>query len=1265
MPPTPGSNSSSALVPLIMAETEQAPPLVIPITSGSDSSLFVEIFPEEIKDVPVSNLLKLLTNESPVSPQLWADAALLYMQRKRKRESLTILEAACQEGKDARVLAATGIAHLAVPSDEQKVNQDLADQRFSQAAGTDTFFPMTWMGRGMLGLKSGRPEQAKFFFETTLKERGQVLPGLLGMAAVFYGQKKFSEAQAKYAEAIRRYPVESGAASRVGFAFACYQQGQVDRAKAAFDRALAIDPENVEAMVGSAILDMAGGTTEQAIKRMSMANLLDHSNAMVQNHLANHYFWKWTNLTGMVAMKNGSDICSASQPMSLDVGDPVRIGNTFEAQITQIMDDEEDETGTRYKLSKTWRTNDAASLKVWKKDYERVFALAKGAYSSTKVSEIQAESLFFLARVYHMREESEALKFYEKSCKLAPKFAPARFGLAQMLVVKEQYDEAAKQLRLLLTQSSHATDAFALLGLLEIRSGKVVEGLGHLRKAIDLDPSNPDMVALEALALQQHRTNYGKALERYKNAVDLITRRGESVAFQIYANCGVLCHETKKYEESLDMYKKALEVLDASGDLHQVSLANTGVDGVRIVREENNMFNGFVDANVEFVAVSPTEFKIPGLTNAGDFPCSAGQPIRLNDTFHSVVTKVDVNDDAVVVEIKEPYDPMVENEATGVGVIKAFVSRENKLLESEEVVTVAFNIARVHEASGKTLAAIELHKAIAKRYPAYVNCYLRLACIAVDSGSLNECAQWLKIAAGAAPGNSEVLTLIGNLHLSLSDWKPAQKVFEGLMSQKIPSVEAYAALSMGNIFFANLHVSQDRYGKHLQYAADYYKKILTKDPNNAYAANGIGTILAEKGKITEAREVFTRVREVSGDQLNDALLNLGHVFLAQKKHSEALQLYQNYMKRAEDGTTPLTSKSQIEDIVDVLLYIAFAYFDWARFTEMQNDSTAAPADGMYKKAMDHLTLAIEKRSKKETILKYNLCMTKLQAANCCLHRLTRNIPRTVADVQEALSGLEESLTVVMQILKDKEEGKKVNIKTTILEDFIKLCNENVTSARSHLEDEKVRAEEEAREKELRRLASEALHREAELQEAIRKEEEARKQEEQERKAEEKMRKVDELKEGWQHDNDMEKDKVKSKKKSVALAPAVDDADDNAGTAAGLFDSDEESDDGKSAVAAKVTAPQETATKSELFGSDSDSEDDDDEADADDASKGEAEPKSAESAANNDADNAKKDSLFDSDGDSDEELVPAAAAGSKRTLEDSSDDEDTAKKQKTD
>ena len=57
----------------------------------------------------------------------------------------------------------------------------------------------------------------------------------------------------------------------------------------------------------------------------------------------------------------------------------------------------------------------AANLKIWKKDYDRVVSLAKGAYQPTNAPEVQAESLYIFVRVYHARcKMDHTNKFYER-----------------------------------------------------------------------------------------------------------------------------------------------------------------------------------------------------------------------------------------------------------------------------------------------------------------------------------------------------------------------------------------------------------------------------------------------------------------------------------------------------------------------------------------------------------------------------------------------------------------------------------------------------------------------------------------------------------------------------------------------------------------------------------------------------------------------------------------------------------------------------------
>jgi tetratricopeptide (TPR) repeat protein len=808
---------------------------------------------------------------------------------------------------------------------------------------------------------------------------------------------------------------------------------------------------------------------------------------------------------------------------------------------------------------------------------------------------------------------AKAAECYEKACEKDPSLAPARYALSQVYVMNGQYKEALAHLRTLLSQYPTATDALSLLGLLEVHSGKhIEEGLARLRKATEMDPLNPDLVLLEAYALQQHSVNYPKALVRYEKGVELIQQRrsrlvgGSSAAMSkvpadVYNNMGLLCHEMKRYQDAMKYYRLALFALDEDGDARLVSLSNRGTPGGQIRHHANDVFCDYVNTNltakleeadgIVYLNVENDSQPHGDPFNASDFVVAISDRIRLGTEMYGEVTGVKMNDGRVQIELK-PHkshaasDSSSNEENSG---LPLFVMRENLLLHIPQATTIAFNVARLHEATGETIAAIEIHKAIVKRNPVYSNSYSRLACIAFDSGLTGECAKWLTIALSSAvgEGNNEVRALIGNLHVSIADWEAAHKVFNDLLARKVKSVEYYSLLSLASMSLASLDTPKT-YAKNLEIATQNFNRILTKEPSNAYAANGLGTVLAERGEILRAKDVFNRVREVSGDSIPDALLNLGHIFLAMKKHPEALQLYTNYLKKAEDTTTPISSKSRADDVMEVLSYIAFTYFDWARLTEVYNDANAAPADGRYKEAMRHLELALSKAVKKESsryvILQYNLCMTKLQAANCILQKLTRNIPRTVEEVEEALQGLQDGFATVESMLAKKldtesAEPRKIPIPKSTLQDFLKHCRNNIASAESHLEDEKKRAEETKVERELRRLEAERAMQEAKLRKIVEKEQEDRELEERDRRAEAKMRQVDQLRAGWEQEQIAEQEK-KAKRSSGQAKPDHDVAEDP------LFDDDDDDNVSVDQAQSKNDAPvidSGLTNTNELFG----------------------------------------------------------------------------------
>jgi RNA polymerase-associated protein CTR9 len=126
-------------------------------------------------------------------------------------------------------------------------------------------------------------------------------------------------------------------------------------------------------------------------------------------------------------------------------------------------------------------------------------------------------------------------------------------------------------------------------------------------------------------------------------------------------------------------------------------------------------------------------------------------------------------------------------------------------------------------------------------------------------------------------------------------------------------------------------------------------------------------------------------------------------------------------------------------------------------------------------------------------------MAKLQAANCILQKLTRNIPRTAQEVADALQGLEDSLPVVQQLMNWKNSGKKVIISTATLAGFISQCQDNIEMTKKHLNEEVKREAELEERREIQRLEAKQLQLEREKELLARREAEEKARHEQEMK----------------------------------------------------------------------------------------------------------------------------------------------------------------------
>ncbi|XP_020084440.1 protein CTR9 homolog isoform X2 [Ananas comosus] len=185
----------------------------------------------------------------------------------------------------------------------QNKNFTSAIQYYNRASRIDPLEPSTWIGKGQLCVAKGEYQQAFNAFKIVLDDDPNNVPALLGQACVHFNkgenEDQYKKAQEYknslefYKRALRAYP-NGPPAVRLGIGFCRYRLGQYDRARQAFQRVLQLDPENVEALVALAVMDLQ--TNEAAgirrgMEKMQKAFEIYPYCPMALNHLANHFFF--------------------------------------------------------------------------------------------------------------------------------------------------------------------------------------------------------------------------------------------------------------------------------------------------------------------------------------------------------------------------------------------------------------------------------------------------------------------------------------------------------------------------------------------------------------------------------------------------------------------------------------------------------------------------------------------------------------------------------------------------------------------------------------------------------------------------------------------------------------------------------------------------------------------------------------------------------------------------------------------------------------
>jgi len=877
---------------------------------------FVEVFASELPD-EAEDLLFLLREERAPLP-IWLQVATEYYRQRRLAQFEAILDVASSteieamypgpEHKLPKIQILNALAALRVQSgaretDKAKIGALQKDivKLFERADRMDQMVEATWVTKGVNFLVShSRLDDASQQFDNALDSSQTNLPAILGKACVHYHQGDFRKALARFSAAITLHPhASNGASVRVGLGICWLKLGNSALAHAAFDRALAIDPTNVDALVAKGVLQQwpvkgeapegEKARIEAAMLNITRAYQADTANPTALNHLANHYYWKWSKVDGgTLAATQGSAVLEIEaaaggsgagggvgatlqelmggkqcQLRLVGAGAGGSAGFTRTVVLVGAAPPSAGAGPGAVMMSEPWAMPSCGGLTAQRRDAKRVIKLANQAKENTKSQRVVAESWYMLGRVAQASgEHDSAFLYFSRALKCWPEFTLASFGVGQACVaVGGEPKEATKHFEKVLRAFPDSVETLCVLASLKTQiaagsgSGGAAarrEALELLTRAVEIRPSDPS-IWLDKATLCQSRALVDKnealeALEAYARAHVLLEARQERVPVELLVNKGVL--------------QMQLEADAAAGGGHSAAS---------------------VAAELSFMT-------------ALELNCGGDRK-------------------------------KAEAQALG-GTKECPIEAQN--------VTICYNLARLHEracSAEKTETAAAIYNGIMDAFEGYHDAYLRLGCIYRDAGNFEKAEQIFTEAAKNALPKSDAAfdahSLLAKLHMAKPVPKQnlAQKAIECVLKQS--KNDPYTKVLYGNMFFDSLDVP-DRYEKNMAHSHKYFSDVLQAEPTNIFAANGMGMVLAEKGFLNEAKQVFTHLREASaGLEVPDIWMNLAHVLLAQGRHLEAVSMYENCLTKFAVGVGGSGGKAAHFDNKDrgkLMLYLAHAHY---------------------------------------------------------------------------------------------------------------------------------------------------------------------------------------------------------------------------------------------------------------------------------------------------------------------------------------------------
>ena len=331
------------------------------------------------------------------------------------------------------------------------------------------------------------------------------------------------------------------------------------------------------------------------------------------------------------------------------------------------------------------------------------------------------------------------------------------------------------------------------------------------------------------------------------------------------------------------------------------------------------------------------------------------------------------------------------------------------------------------------------------------------------------------------PGNADAVATSGWVLMKQRRWKEAEQQFEEL--RELPSdlaeeekfhlrnaatrgdeaskkdddktlkLDEYALVSAGNAAYYSalkegLHKRSDpkirqREEDHYKRAESLYKKALVKEPTNAFAANGLAILLAERGRMDDAKAIFTLVQEsleienaaITGTSASavtkilselqaDVLVNLGHIALAKAQYAAALKFYDRAQQEFYLGTSH-----------EIMLFQARAHYENQNLIQAKKTLQEA----LHIAPMNHR-------------IRFNLAYVVQELAQRSLNDTLKSASSEgrVARVEKALENIQVALHMFTQ-LKALGNQPKFGFDTKRTTVHVNFCKQALEKSKPHLD----------------------------------------------------------------------------------------------------------------------------------------------------------------------------------------------------------------------